>query len=37
MREIAKINPMSCRWEHPMSVKKHHANPIDLKAPTVAG
>jgi len=32
MREIVKDNPVSCRRMHAMIVKKHSANPIDLKA-----
>ncbi len=32
MREIVKINPVSLRRMHTMTVKKHSANPIDLKA-----
>ena len=32
MREIVKINPVSCRRDHTMTVKKHSANTINLKA-----
>ena len=32
MREIVKINPVSCRRDHTMTVRKHSANPMDLKA-----
>ena len=32
MREIVKINSVSCRRDHTMTVKKHNANAIDLKA-----
>jgi hypothetical protein len=32
MREIVKINPVSCRRGHTMTTKKHGANTIDLNA-----
>ena len=32
MREIVKINPVSCRRDHTMTARKHSANSIDLKA-----